>query len=173
MQENQHLLRTTTKKDHRVEDKGKDKANWREGTPKKVDITDLSRSMQEKMGFPTVMERLETAVAGTRVALQDFDNALLHAHLLRQCFQRHVCLTINKHKGGKMPHSLLCIACKQRFGQPTCYREGGGFRDRIFSTWNISQFMRNFPHDFQAAVRNKLVSKFSKIACRTVAFATH
>jgi len=32
--------------------------------------------------------------------------------------------------------------------------------------------MRNFPHHFQAAVRSKLVSKLSNIACCTVAFAT-
>ena len=36
----------------------------------------------------------------------------------------------------------------------------------------IFQFVRNFAHNFQATLRNKVASKFSKIACCTVAFDT-
>ena len=34
-------------------------------------------------------------------------------------------------------------------------------------------FLQPFPHIFQGSVRNKVISKFSTIACRRVAFATH
>ena len=50
---------------------------------------------------------------------------------------------------------------------------GGGLRGGNFFPWDISrfEFVQNFPHDFQAAVRNKPASKFSKMSCRTVARA--
>ena len=43
-------------------------------------------------------------------------------------------------------------------------RRTGGLCSRNFLLWGIPhyKFVRNFPHNFQAAVRNKLVLKFSK-----------
>ena len=54
------------------------------------------------------------------------------------------------------------------------YRGGGKFCEGTFLPWDIScvKFVRNFPHNFQAAVQNTFLLKFSKIAYRTVAFAT-
>ena len=46
-------------------------------------------------------------------------------------------------------------------------QEGGKFRGGIISPWDISyfKFVRNFPRNFQAAVRNKPAAKFSKMSC--------
>ena len=54
------------------------------------------------------------------------------------------------------------------------YRRWEGFVGGIFSLWDVSRFkfVRNSPHHFQAAVRNNLMSKTSKITGYTVAFAT-
>ena len=58
------------------------------------------------------------------------------------------------------------------------YERGGVVRAGMrgnFSSWEISRckFVRNFPHNLQAAVRNKLVSKFSKIAGHPTTTAKH
>ena len=54
---------------------------------------------------------------------------------------------------------------------------GGGLAKGIFLVGNFAcQFLycvRNFPHIFQTAVRNKVVRKFSNIACFSIAFAKH
>ena len=44
---------------------------------------------------------------------------------------------------------------------------GGGFRGGIISPWDISyfKFVRNFPRNFQAAVRSKPAAKFNKMSC--------
>ena len=54
-------------------------------------------------------------------------------------------------------------------------QEGGVFRRGNFLLWEISCFnlVRNFPQNFQAAVRNDLTSKFSKIACCSITSAKH
>ena len=51
-----------------------------------------------------------------------------------------------------------------RRGDLFAYR-GGGFCDRNILLWEISYFkgVQNFTHNFQAAVRNELVSKFSHL----------
>ena len=51
---------------------------------------------------------------------------------------------------------------------------GGGGRDENSSLWNIShfKFVQNCLHNCQAAVLNRLMLKFTKIVCCTVAFAT-
>ena len=51
----------------------------------------------------------------------------------------------------------------------------GGFCNRNSLLWDIScfKFVRSFPHNFQAAVRKKVVSRYSKFARGSVAFATH
>ena len=54
-------------------------------------------------------------------------------------------------------------------------RTGGYFLEGDFPLWEISPFyfVRNFQHNFQAAVRNKLVLKFGNIAGCSIASAKH
>ena len=62
-----------------------------------------------------------------------------------------------------LPH--LCPLCVPEVG--VCgYRGGGDFRDGNISLWANSYFkcVRNFPLNFQAAVRNKPGAKFSNDA---------
>ena len=51
---------------------------------------------------------------------------------------------------------------------------GGGLCGGNISPWDISRFkfVRTFPRNFQAVVRNKPAAKFSKMSCPTVAYAT-
>ena len=55
--------------------------------------------------------------------------------------------------------------------RPYTVQGGGKLRGRNISPWDISRFkfVRNFPRNFQAAVRNKPAAKFSKMSCPTVA----
>ena len=81
---------------------------------------------------------------------------------------------------GKSAH-LLRISCSGRLVELSSMRPfthrgiqwEGGFRGANFccSMFRVSNSCQ-ISHNFQAAVRNKMVSKLSKIACRTVAFAT-
>ena len=50
---------------------------------------------------------------------------------------------------------------------------GGGFCGGIISPWDIShfKFVRDFPRNFQAAVRNKPAAKFSKMSSQLPAMA--
>ena len=52
------------------------------------------------------------------------------------------------------------------------YEGRGGLHDGTLWDTSRFKFVRNFSHNYLDAVQNKLVSKFSKIACGTVAFAT-
>ena len=50
------------------------------------------------------------------------------------------------------------------------YRGGGTSRREYFAVGYFAfKFVRNFPRNFQAAVRNKPAAKFSKMSCPTVA----
>ena len=64
---------------------------------------------------------------------------------------------------------IVCARAQVRVAF-VCRKGGGGLPGGNFSPRDISRFkfVRSFPHNFQAAVRNKPASKFSKISGPTI-----